>query len=229
MLLPVILSGGSGSRLWPLSRALYPKQLLPLVSDKTLLQDTVGRLAGWDRANSPLLICNEKHRFLVAEQLRQIGVTPASIILEPVGRNTAPAVAVAALFGLDDAMTKNQNSDSVLLVLPADHVIANVDAFQSAVKVGYEQACQGKLVTFGIVADVPETGYGYIKRGEAAGAHGAFSVAEFVEKPDEKTAEGYVQSGEYYWNSGMFMFQASTYLKELRKFNPDMLTATQGS
>ena len=190
MLLPVILSGGSGSRLWPLSRELYPKQLLPLVSENTLLQDTVTRLSGMQTARGPLLICNEKHRFLVAEQLRQIDVKPSSIILEPMGRNTAPAVAVAALFGLGEAMSESEGGDSILLVLPADHVIADVKAFQRAVEVGLEQARAGKLVTFGIVARVAETGYGYIKRGAAADSQGAYAVAEFVEKPDLATAEG---------------------------------------
>ena len=225
MLLPVILSGGSGSRLWPLSRELYPKQLLPLVTENTLLQDTVLRLQGLDACGDPLLICNEQHRFLVAEQLRKIGVKASAIVLEPIGRNTAPAVAVAALLGLDEALSTTEDGDSILLVLPADHVINDVQAFLRAVAVGREQAVQGKLVTFGIVPRSAETGYGYIQRGAEHGD--AFAVAQFVEKPDLATAEKYLESGEFYWNSGMFMFQASKYLRELQNFNPDILSSCQ--
>ncbi len=221
MIVPVVLSGGSGTRLWPLSRGLYPKQLLPLVSDKTMLQDTVGRLDGMDDCGAPLIVCNEAHRFLVAEQLRKIDCMPAGILLEPIGRNTAPAVAVAAM-QLIIASDADAN-DIVMLVLPADHVIHDIAAFQKAVSAGFELASSGKLVTFGIVPDKPETGYGYIRKGPSAGAN-ACEVDEFVEKPDGATAAEYLASGRYLWNSGMFMFRVSQFLEELEQFNPDMIT-----
>ena len=201
MLIPVILSGGSGTRLWPLSRELYPKQLLPLTGARTMLQETAARVEGVTGVGAPIVVCNESHRFMVAEQLREIGVAAQAIILEPVGRNTAPAVAVAALV----ALAQRPESSPVLLVLPADHVIRDVEAFQAVVAQGRAAAEAGQLVTFGIVPDRAETGYGYIRRAKGDGP--VFEVAEFVEKPDYATAVRYVQSGEYYWNSGMFMFR----------------------
>ncbi len=225
MLIPVILSGGSGTRLWPLSRELYPKQLLPLVGDSTMLQETATRLAGVDGVVAPVVVCNESHRFMVAEQLRELGVPARAIILEPVGRNTAPAVAVAALVALEQAAAESRDAvgsaDPVLLVLPADHVIRDVDAFRAAVAAGLAAAEAGRLVTFGIVPDRPETGYGYIRR--ASGDGPAYAVEEFVEKPDADTARAYVESGEYFWNSGMFMFRASVYLAELRRHASEIL------
>jgi len=218
MLIPVVLSGGSGTRLWPLSRELYPKQLLPLVGQGTMLQETLSRLEGVEDVSTPIVVCNEQHRFLVAEQLRQIKVTSRSIVLEPVGRNTAPAVAIAALSAL---ATTGANEDPVLLVLPADHVILNVKAFQAAVQTGLKAAQAGKLVTFGIVPDKPETGYGYIKRGEGKGPD--YPVAQFVEKPNASKAAEYIATGQYYWNSGMFMFRARTLQDELRSYAPDIL------
>lgn len=226
MLTPIILSGGSGTRLWPLSRELYPKQLLPLVTRRTMLQETAARLEGLADLDAPIVVCNEAHRFMVAEQLRLIEVTARAIILEPVGRNTAPAVAVAAF------AVQVSGEDPVLLVLPADHAIDDVGAFQKAVAIAAVQAAAGKLVTFGVVPRKPETGYGYIRRGKAEGGKGkganksaAFAVAEFVEKPDQKRAEGFVASGEHYWNSGMFMFRASRYLEELGRLAPDIHAA----
>ncbi|HYM34010.1 MAG TPA: mannose-1-phosphate guanylyltransferase/mannose-6-phosphate isomerase, partial [Steroidobacteraceae bacterium] len=218
MLIPVVLSGGSGTRLWPLSRELYPKQLLPLVGKGTMLQETLARLNKVADVGAPIVVCNESHRFLVAEQLQQIKATKSAIMLEPVGRNTAPAVAVAAL----SAQSSN-GGDAVLLVLPADHVIRDVAAFRSAVAQGVTAAQEGKLVTFGVVARTPETGYGYIRRG--AGSGPAYPVAQFVEKPNLATAKQYVESGEYYWNSGMFMFQAKVFLDELRTLAPAMYQA----
>ncbi len=212
-LTPVVLSGGSGTRLWPLSRELYPKQLLKLVGPHTMLQDTVLRLAGLEAA-PPVVVCNESHRFLVAEQLRQLAVKPRAIVLEPVGRNTAPAIALAA-----DAA----DPEALLLVLPADHVIRDVPAFQAAIRRALPAAEAGRLVTFGIVPNAPETGYGYIRRGAADGQ--AFKIAQFVEKPDLARAEGFLASGEYYWNSGLFLFKARRYLEELQKFAPDIATA----
>jgi len=227
MLIPLILSGGSGTRLWPLSRELYPKQLLPLVGVRTMLQETAARVAGLPGVTGPIVVCNESHRFMVAEQLRDLDAAPQAIILEPVGRNTAPAVAVAALVAIEKAKKAKGGgvADPVLLVLPADHVIRDVAAFQKAVTVGLAAAEAGKLVTFGVVPDRPETGYGYIRR--AAGEGPAYPVQQFVEKPDEDTAQQYVASGEYYWNSGMFMFRAGTYLAELKRHAPAMLSACE--
>jgi mannose-1-phosphate guanylyltransferase/mannose-6-phosphate isomerase len=221
MIIPVILSGGAGSRLWPLSRELYPKQLLPLVNECTMLQNSVQRLEGIESVGQPMVVCNESHRFMVAEQLRQIDREPAAILLEPAGRNTAPAVALAALHASKD------NDDPVLLVLPADHVIPDIAAFHSAVASGYACARDGWLVLFGIVPRAPETGYGYIKRGERLNEGGGenFKVERFAEKPDLKTARQYASSGEYYWNSGMFMFRAGRYLQELERFAPEILSA----
>ncbi|WP_305909896.1 mannose-1-phosphate guanylyltransferase/mannose-6-phosphate isomerase [Methylomarinum sp. Ch1-1] len=215
-MIPVILSGGSGTRLWPLSRSQHPKQFLPLVSHNTMLQETVLRLHGLDNMKAPIGVCNEDHRFMMAEQLREIGANPSAIILEPVGKNTAPAVALAALSA--------ESADEVLLILPADHVIANVQAFQAAVDKANHLAQQGHLVTFGIVPTAAETGYGYIKAGDSH-SEGSFQVAAFVEKPDQATAQSYVDSGDFYWNSGMFAFTAGRYLQELEKFQPAMLSA----
>jgi mannose-1-phosphate guanylyltransferase len=235
MITPVIMAGGTGSRLWPLSRKLFPKQFLKVATENTMIQETLLRLSGLDTAQ-PLTICNEEHRFIVAEQLREINEL-GTIILEPVGRNTAPAIALAALTEL------NKGNDPVLLVLAADHVIENTDEFQRVVKNSAELAEAGKLVTFGIVPSHAETGYGYIRAGarvegtklesgeletESAKLE-AFSVDSFVEKPDLATAEEYLASGEFYWNSGMFMFKASRYIEELAKFSPDILAACQAS
>ena len=215
MLTPIILSGGAGTRLWPLSRELYPKQLLALTGERTLIQQTALRLEGLSAA-APVVVCNEAHRFLVAEQLRQIGIEPAAMVLEPLGRNTAPAIALAAQAALGAARA----DDPLLLVLPADHVIRDVPAFQKAVRAALGPAGAGKLVTFGIVPSAPETGYGYIQRGARQGA--AYAIARFVEKPDAGRAEQFVASGEYYWNSGMFLFRARRYLEELERFAPEM-------
>ena len=220
MLIPVILSGGAGTRLWPLSRELYPKQFLPLVGEQTLFQSTISRLKGL-AAEAPIVVCNEQHRFIVAEQLRKSGAQAQAIILEPVGRNTAPAVAIAALTALR-AVGENA-AEPMLLVLPADHVIANKSRFQKAVDVGYEAAVAGKLVTFGIVPTRPETGYGYLHRGEATGP--VTAVERFVEKPDLATAQEYLASGEYLWNSGMFLLGARRYLAELARLDPAMFDA----
>lgn len=213
-MIPVILSGGAGTRLWPLSRGQYPKQFLPLVSEHTMIQETLLRLEGVLGLKPPIAICNEDHRFMMAEQLREISIRPSAIILEPVGKNTAPAVAMAAL----SAYSPND----VLLILPADHVVENLKAFQLAIDQARELAEQDKLVTFGIVATHPETGYGYIKAGEQRFGE-AYNVEAFVEKPNLETAQRYIESGDYYWNSGMFAFKAGVFLRELEKFNPKML------
>lgn len=217
MILPVILSGGSGTRLWPYSRALYPKQFLPLVSEQTMLQETVARLHEFNTDNiaidQPLVICNEDHRFMVAEQLRSINSTSKDIILEPFGRNTAPAIALAAL----------AQPDALMLVLSADHVIKDIAAFEKAVLAAEIQAKQDKLVAFGIVPTAPETGYGYVKTGAQVDENTSV-IDQFVEKPDLETAKSYLASGNYLWNSGMFLFKASRFLEELEKFNPEMLT-----
>ncbi len=223
MLIPVILSGGVGSRLWPLSREHYPKQLLALSGNKTMLQDTVCRLEGLPELARPLVVCNEAHRFLIAEQLRALGSDPLNIILEPIGRNTAPAVAVAAL------AAQKVNAEAIILVLPADHIIQQAERFRTAISEGMSLAKAGKLVTFGVVPSCPETGYGYIKAQAEIEKSGAFTVEKFVEKPNAETAQAYLDSGEYYWNSGMFLFRADTYLKELARFAPEMLKACQQS
>ena len=223
-IIPVILSGGSGTRMWPLSRSHYPKQFLPLVTQQSLLQDTITRLP--DKVSdendiaAPMVICNQDHRFMVAEQMQQLGIKPTAILLEPIGRNTAPAVALAALSAA--------NPDDVILILPADHVITDHQALANAIEQATAIAQQGKLVTFGIVATGPETGYGYIQRGSPLpDDSSAFTVKNFVEKPDKETAETYLSSGDYYWNSGMFALRADKFLSELEKFRPDILKACQ--
>lgn len=221
MILPVVMAGGTGSRLWPLSRQLNPKQFLRLCGDSTLLQQTLTRLKDLD-IHSPIVICNEEHRFLAAEQLRQSGSLVASILLEPVGRNTAPAIALAALHACQDGQ------DPVLLVLAADHYIADEAAFRQAAQLASKFAEQGKLVTFGIVPTHAETGYGYIQRGIALGDAG-YEVARFVEKPTREKAEAYLGGGDHYWNSGMFMFKASVYLDALREFRPDILESCKAA
>ncbi|MBW1122066.1 mannose-1-phosphate guanylyltransferase/mannose-6-phosphate isomerase [Escherichia coli] len=220
MILPVIMAGGSGSRLWPLSRSLFPKQFISLTSDLTMLQETMNRLSGIEHSN-PLLICNDEHRFLVAEQLRQQSVECSGIILEPVGRNTAPAIALAAL------QATLQGEDPLLLVLAADHVIQDPAAFIDSVQKAMEPASAGELVTFGIVPHKPESGYGYIKQGQQIGD--GYSVDQFVEKPSVEKAMSYLDSGQYYWNSGMFLFKASRYLEELKEFRPDILKACEAA
>ncbi len=216
-IIPVILSGGSGTRLWPLSREHYPKQFLPITSEKTLLQETILRASGEGFAN-PIIVCNINHRFIVAEQLRKINVTPKAILLEPVGRNTAPAAAIAALVAI------KENPQSQLLILPADHSIAKPEALQEAIMQGTKAVCQGHLLTFGITPSGPETGYGYIKQGSPLPNHKTcYSVAQFIEKPPQAKAEAYLASGDYAWNSGMFLFAAEDYLKELETHHPEMM------
>jgi len=223
-IIPVIMAGGSGTRLWPLSRQLHPKQFLPLVGEQTMLQETCERLSGIEH-QPPLFKCGEGHRFTVAEQLRQSGFQFDHILLEPEGRNTAPAVALAALQAVKDS----PEDEPVLLVLAADHVITNNQAFEVAVSSALPFAQEGKLVTFGIVPQAPETGYGYIKTGDCLDSSVAMKVDEFVEKPDLKTAEAYLSSGQYLWNSGMFMFKASQYLSELEAQRPDILEVCRQS
>ncbi|QQK72842.1 mannose-1-phosphate guanylyltransferase/mannose-6-phosphate isomerase [Pectobacterium versatile] len=220
MIFPVIMAGGSGTRLWPLSRTQYPKQLIALCGDDTMLKATVKRLK-WLNTEKPLVICNEEHRFIVAEQLRELN-TSGKIVLEPIGRNTAPAIAVAALL----AMKETPKHDPILLILAADHVIQNESAFTDAVKLAEPLAALGKLITFGIVPTEAHTGYGYIRRGISADGI-AFPVDCFIEKPNLSTAEEYVSSGDYYWNSGMFMFKASSYLKSLQEHRPDIFAACE--
>jgi mannose-1-phosphate guanylyltransferase/mannose-6-phosphate isomerase len=229
MILPVIMAGGSGTRLWPLSRKLQPKQFLALAGDSTMLQDTIARLEGLS-CSDPLLICGEDHRFTAAEQLRQLGLNQGKVILEPAGRNTAPAIALAALHA------KAEGLDPLLLVLAADHVITQPADFRAAVDRATPLAEAGKLVTFGIVATGPETGYGYIKRSDELpdtsreqGQSAGYRVGQFVEKPDLATAEQYVASGNYYWNSGMFLIRASRYLEELKIHSPEILAACEKS
>jgi mannose-1-phosphate guanylyltransferase / mannose-6-phosphate isomerase len=223
-LVPVILSGGAGTRLWPLSRELLPKQLLALTGERTMIQETAARLAGFAGASGPVVVCNEAHRFLVAEQLREMALPPKAILLEPVGRNTAPAIAIAAHAVLADA-----GEDALMLVLPADHVLNDLAAFQAAIKSAMPAAAAGKLVAFGIVAHTPETGYGYIRREKASGPVApmapVFAIEQFVEKPDLERAQQFVASGDYFWNSGMFLFGARRYLDELARLAPDIADA----
>ena len=221
---PVILAGGSGTRLWPLSRELFPKQFMDLVGAQTLMQTTLLRLKGIDGIQAPIVLCNEAHRFIAAEQLRRIDINPEAIVLEPVGRNTAPALAVAA------RMIEDRHPGGILLVLPADHHIEDAPVFQDTVRVGCGYAQKARLVTFGIVPTAPETGYGYIRKGKVLEAGisekpDVWAIAQFVEKPDRDTARGYLKSEQYCWNSGMFMFQAATYLNELQTHAPDMVAA----
>ncbi|NBA94863.1 mannose-1-phosphate guanylyltransferase/mannose-6-phosphate isomerase [Pseudomonas sp. R5(2019)] len=214
-MIPVILSGGSGSRLWPLSRKLFPKQFLSLAGEGSLFQQTLKRLA-FDGIGKPIVVCNQEHRFIVAEQLAAIGCTPQATLLEPFGRNTAPAVALAALKLIAEGR------DELLLVLPADHVISDVEALRESMALAQEQALRGDMVLFGIPAVRAETGFGYIKAAQGDGTARLFKVEQFIEKPDLATASDFVQSGDYFWNSGMFLFRASRYLEELRNHEPDM-------
>lgn len=224
MIHPVILVGGSGTRLWPLSRRSMPKQFLPLASKDSLLQDTLARLEGMEEVAPPVFVCNDEHRFLVAEQVREAGTTPEALVLEPIARNTAPAIAAAAL------LLAQKNPDALMLVLPSDHVIKDVAAFQSRVTVALKAAQDGFLVTFGIVPRSAETGYGYIQRGAALeGESEIFKVSRFVEKPDAETATAYVASNEYSWNSGMFLFRAQVFLDELERFQPEILASCRAS
>jgi mannose-1-phosphate guanylyltransferase/mannose-6-phosphate isomerase len=224
MIHPVILSGGSGTRLWPMSRTLYPKQLLSLLGRDSLLQQTVRRVADRQDFASPLLVANEEHRFIIAEQLREIAAVPRALLLEPVGRNTAPAACIAAL-----ALTEAE-PDPLMLVMPSDHTIGDPAAFAGAIERAAAAARAGALVSFGIAPQRAETGYGYIRRGsELDGAEGVFAVAEFVEKPGPEQAEAYVASGEHSWNSGIFLFPARVYLDELERLRPDMVAACRNA
>src|SRR5438067_3826311 len=220
MIYPVILSGGSGTRLWPMSRSLYPKQLLALFGDTSLLQQTVGRVTGKSSFAPPVVVANEEHRFIIAEQLRGIGIEPGGLLLEPVGRNTAPAAAVAALRIAESA------PDALMLVMASDHAIRDTLAFHEAIERAAKAGKAGRLVCLGVTPDRPETGYGYIAAGKPLGkCGGAFAVARFVEKPDLATAERFVASGEYFWNSSIFLFPVGLYLSELERLRPDMLAA----
>jgi len=221
-IVPVLLSGGSGTRLWPLSREMHPKQFLPLVGEHTMLQATWLRAAPLADGGRPIVVANEAHRFVVAEQLQQVGARPAAIVLEPVGRNTAPAIAAAALEAQRDT------PDAVLLVLPSDHVVQQPGAFHAAVRAAMPAAQAGKLVTFGVVPRGPETGYGYIRASSGADAT-PVPVAAFVEKPDLARAQAYVASGEHFWNSGMFLFRADAYLAALERLAPAMLSAVRAA
>lgn len=227
MIIPVILAGGSGTRLWPLSRQLYPKQFLNLGGGHTLFQETLLRLKNMGLARPPIVICNEEHRFIVAEQLQLIDISANTILLEPVVRNTAPALAVSALKAVKD------DSNAILLALPSDHFIGNLKAFQKAIQEGADLAAQNHLVTFGVVPLAPETGYGYIRKGPPLAAKANMSAAwqidRFVEKPDLALASGYVASGEYLWNSGIFMFKASKLIEEVNNFTPAIINACEAA
>ena len=215
LIYPVIMSGGAGSRLWPLSRQLYPKQLLPLAGERTMIQETAERVKGPHFA-SPLVVCNQEHRFLIAEQLRESSVKDPLIVLEPVGRNTAPVAAIAAL------MLAEKDPSALVLLMPADHVVEDRAAFAGAVEIAAGAAREGAIATFGIKPTGPEVGYGYIQRGEATPTKGAYRVKRFVEKPDRDTAQSYVDAGDYFWNGGIFVFRAKTYLDELERFEPEI-------
>ena len=223
-LIPVVLSGGSGTRLWPLSREKYPKQLLPLIGEDSLLQATVRRMEGLTdiQLGAPLVVCNEEYRFVIAEQLRLMG-TKGTILLEPIGRNTAPALTLAALAAL------REGGDPILLVMPADHVIVDTKSFQTAVRKGMTFAAEGEVVTFGIKPDSPETGYGYIQSGEPLDEEGVCRIARFVEKPDLATAQAYLDAGSYFWNSGLFMLQASVWLSAIGFCRADILAACRAA
>jgi mannose-1-phosphate guanylyltransferase/mannose-6-phosphate isomerase len=223
MIIPVILAGGTGSRLWPLSRSAYPKQLLPLISGKTMLQETLLRIQPVAGIQPPIVICNQEHRFLVAEQLKEIGIDNAVIILEPVGRGTAPAVAIAALY----LKKQFKEQDPILFILPADHVIQDQPKLIAAIQVAVANAEHNQLVTFGIQPTQPEIAYGYIKANSDFNEYHAHPVIEFVEKPDQETARQYLLSGQYYWNSGMFMFKSSSFLNECASYAPDILQACE--
>src|SRR3974390_125768 len=212
---PVIMSGGAGSRLWPLSRQFYPKQLLPLAGERTMIQETVRRVDGSPFA-APMIVCNQEHRFLIAEQLRESGVATPTIVLEPAGRNTAPVAAIASL------LLAENDPAALILLMPADHVVLDGAAFRNAVQIAVQAAATGAIATFGIKPKSPETGYGYIQKGDALAVSGAFRMRRFVEKPDRETAQGYLEAGDYFWNSGIFAFSAGTFLDELTKFEPEM-------
>ncbi|WP_028464410.1 mannose-1-phosphate guanylyltransferase/mannose-6-phosphate isomerase [Nisaea denitrificans] len=224
MIYPVILSGGSGTRLWPVSRALYPKQLLPMLSDKTMLQETALRFPEGTGFGATSVICNAEHRFAVAEQLQSAGIKPSAIMLEPEGRNSAPAAAIAALH------VQSIDPEGLVLLLASDHRVERPEAFRAAVETGAVAARAGQMVTFGITPDRPETGYGYIRRdGTLDGMDGCYAIQGFVEKPDRGTAETYLASGDYYWNSGTFLFRATDFLIELKRLAPDILKAAKAA
>ncbi len=232
MIIPVILSGGSGSRLWPMSREMNPKQFLSLCGEQSMLQETMTRLEGLEELAAPIIVCNEEHRFLVAQQMKEIEVNVDKIILEPIGRNTAPAICAAAEY-IHEKNAGDSAAD-VMLILAADHVIQNQSVFHRVVEAGYQIAQKGQLVTFGIVPDKAETGYGYIKRAElfqqqSDDNENAYRVERFIEKPDLETAQKYLDSGEYYWNSGMFMFKADTILQELEVLSKEIYEAVKTS
>ncbi|OGB20924.1 MAG: mannose-1-phosphate guanylyltransferase/mannose-6-phosphate isomerase [Burkholderiales bacterium RIFCSPLOWO2_02_FULL_57_36] len=220
-LIPVILCGGSGTRLWPLSRRAYPKQFLALNSEQSLFQETLLRLSGKAEIAAPLIVTNSEYRFIVAEQLRLTGISAQNILLEPVSRNTAPAIAAAALLAIES------NADATLLILPSDHVIGSPQIFRQLLSTASAAAAQGKMVTFGIVPTSPHTGYGYIQRGAAHVTDGLYDIASFIEKPDEALAKIFLESGDYFWNSGMYVFRAERYIAELKKRQPDMLAAVE--
>jgi mannose-1-phosphate guanylyltransferase / mannose-6-phosphate isomerase len=226
MIHPVILSGGSGTRLWPMSRTLYPKQLLHLLGGDSLLQQTVRRVSARDRYARPLLVANEEHRFIIAEQLREIGAEPRAVLLEPIGRNTAPAACVAALALVET----DPDPDPLMLLMPSDHIIADEAAFAAAIDNAAAAARSGSLVSFGITPERPETGYGYILRGAAFdGVSGVFRIAQFVEKPGPDQAQAYLASGEHLWNGGIFLFPARLFLDELERLRPDIVAACRGA
>ena len=223
-LIPVVLSGGSGTRLWPLSREKYPKQLLPLIGEDSLLQATIRRIEGLTdiRLEAPMVVCNEEYRFVIAEQLRLMDIA-GTILLEPIGRNTAPALTLAALAAM------REGGDPILLVMPADHVILDTAAFQAVVRKGMALATEGVVVTFGITPDSPETGFGYIQCGTGFGEGGAYGIARFVEKPDLATAQAYLDDGSYLWNSGLFMLRASVWLAAIAVCRKDILAACRAA